>query len=213
MNKYILDVDRETRENYPGEARTFGWGSKPAVLVVDLQVGFTDPAKSSVAFADYRDVIEQTNRILAAARASTIPCMFVVLAFRDEREAAIGFKKAARNFVEGSEPTQMDPRVDYRPTEDLLFFKRHSSGFFETPLQSTLLGLGIDTLICTGTSTNGCVRKTVTDAAERGYRVIIPEEAVGNLKSRVSHIYGLFDMDHFYGDVVSVEEVIEHLST
>ena len=212
MKKYILEVDRETRENYPVDAEEFGWGSKPAVLVIDIQVGFTDPEKSPAAFAEYGEVVEQTNRILATAHAGSVPCIFIVVAFREEREAVIGMKKAARILVEGSELTQVDPRIDYRTDEDLLFIKKHASAFFGTPLLSTLLNLGIDTLICTGMSTNGCVRKTVTDAAQYGFRVIVPEEAVGNLKSRVSHIYALFDIDRFYGDVVSVEEVIGKLT-
>ena len=65
-----------------------------------------------------------------------------------------GMKKAARILVEDSELTQVDPRLDYRTDEDLFFIKKHASAFFGTPLLSTLLNLGIDTLICTGMSTN-----------------------------------------------------------
>ena len=43
---------------------------------------------------------------------------------------------------------------------DLLLPKKHPSAFFGTPLASYLIGLGVDTLVVTGSTTSGCVRGT-----------------------------------------------------
>ena len=62
----------------------------------------------------------------------------------------------------------------------------------------------------TGASTSGCVRATALDALQHGYRVVVPREAVGDRNS-AAHEANLYDIDTKYGDVVSVDDVVEHL--
>src|SRR5262249_44180799 len=54
-------------------------------------------------------------------------------------------------------------------TGDIVIEKRGPSGFFGTALVSYLNELDIDTLIVTGTTTSGCVRASVVDAAAYNY--------------------------------------------
>jgi maleamate amidohydrolase len=88
--------------------------------------------------------------------------------------------------------------------------KLFASAFFGTPLSSLLTAAGRDSLIVTGASTSGCVRATVVDALQHGYRPIVPREAVGD-RNPAAHEASLYDIDAKYGDVVSVDEVVEHL--
>ena len=77
-------------------------------------------------------------------------------------------------------------------------------------LASFLAANGCDSLIVTGASTSGCVRATVVDALQHGYRPIVPREAVGD-RNPAAHEANLYDIDAKYGDVVSVDEVVAHL--
>ncbi len=62
----------------------------------------------------------------------------------------------------------------------------------------------------TGASTSGCVRATVVDALQHGYRPIVPRDAVGD-RNHEAHDANLYDIDAKYGDVVSVDDVVAHL--
>src|ERR671934_282338 len=86
-----------------------------------------------------------------------------------------------------------------RPAEPV-WTKRASSAFFGTPLQTFLIAAGVDTLVVTGCVTSGCVRATVVDAVSWGYRVIVPEECVGD-RAEGPHAWNLFDIDAKYADV------------
>jgi maleamate amidohydrolase len=88
--------------------------------------------------------------------------------------------------------------------------KLFASGFYGTGLASALTAAGVDTLIVTGASTSGCVRATVVDALQYGYRPVVPREAVGD-RNPEAHEANLYDVDAKYGDVVSVEETLEYL--
>lgn len=85
-----------------------------------------------------------------------------------------------------------------------------SSGFFGTGLSSALTAAGVDTLIVTGASTSGCVRATVVDALQHGFRPVVPRDAVGD-RNLEAHEANLHDMDAKYGDVLSVNECLTYL--
>lgn len=69
----------------------------------------------------------------------------------------------------------------------------------------------IDTVIITGVTEAGRVRRTVEDAITEGFRPIIVKEAVGD---RVPGFvaWNLFDMDSKFGDVEPLENVIQYLN-
>ena len=54
--------------------------------------------------------------------------------------------------------------------------KRMLSGFFQSDLDFTLRQLGSKTLFITGQATGGCLLKTVMDAFEFGYEVVVPAD-------------------------------------
>lgn len=70
---------------------------------------------------------------------------------------------------------------------------------------------GVDTLIITGCTTSGCVRATVVDAMQNGFRPMIVRETVGD-RLPAAHDQSLIDMHAKYGDVVSVDETLDYLS-
>jgi maleamate amidohydrolase len=77
---------------------------------------------------------------------------------------------------------------------------------------SALTAAGVDTLIVTGASTSGCVRATVVDAVQYGFRPMVPREAVGDRNSD-AHEANLYDIDAKYGDVVPIHRVLTYLES
>jgi nicotinamidase-related amidase len=183
-----------------------GFGSRPAVLVVDLLEGFTDIASPLGANLDI--VVESTRTLLDGAREAGVPVLFTTVVYDEanERAAAVFLRKVPALAVlrPGSRWIEVDARLDRRPDEPVLS-KAFASAFFGTPLAAMLAGR--DTLIVCGASTSGCVRATVVDALQHGLAPIVPRECVGD-RWAAAHDANLFDIDAKYGDVVSLSDTI-----
>jgi len=193
-----------------GLAGRVGFGRRPAVVVIDFIVGFTD-LESPLA-SDLDPQIEATGRLLEIARSRSVPVYFTTVVYEpDLKDAGLFIAKvpSLKTLVRGSRWVELDPRLHRRESEPIIE-KRYASAFFGTPLASTLTVNGIDTLIVAGCTTSGCVRATVVDALQHGFRAIIPPECVGD-RSAEQHAANLVDMDGKYGDVVDLAEVIATL--
>ena len=88
--------------------------------------------------------------------------------------------------------------------------KQYASAFFGTSLASTLVAMGIDTLIITGCSTSGCIRATAVDGVQHGFRVMVVRDCVGD-RHPAPHEANLFDIDSKYGDVIGLDETLGYL--
>jgi maleamate amidohydrolase len=188
-----------------------GFGRRPARIVVDVNVGFTDPASPLV--CDLDGVVEAIRALLEAFRRAGLSVVFTTVAYDEaaKKRAAVFIEKvpALLTLEAGSRWTEIDPRIAPEPGEPVLT-KLFASAFFETPLAAILDDTGCDTVVIAGASTSGCVRATVVDALQHGYRVVVPREAVGD-RNPSAHEANLYDIDAKYGDVVAVEDVIAHV--
>ncbi len=185
-----------------------GAGRRPALLVIDMSLGFT--SADSPLHCELEEVVSAIAKLLAAARTNGLPVVYTTVSYGE------GDKAVARAFVEkipvlltlaeGSPFVEIDPRLAPRPDEPVLH-KLFASAFFGTALQSLLASHGCDSVIVTGASTSGCVRATAVDVLQNGYRLMIPREAVGD-RSTAAHEQALHDVDAKYGDVVSLDEAL-----
>jgi nicotinamidase-related amidase len=188
-----------------------GFGKRPALIVVDMSVGFTDPA--SPLHCELEPVVDAIERLLAVVRAARLPVVYTTVAYD---EAA---KEKARVFIDkvpalltleaGSRWVEIDPRLAPRPGEPVVT-KLFASAFFDTTLASLLMVQQCDGVIVTGASTSGCVRATAVDALQHGYRVVVPREAVGD-RNPSAHEANLYDLDAKYADVLPLDAVLEHV--
>jgi maleamate amidohydrolase len=195
-----------------GFGERMGAGGRPALVVVDLVCGFTDP--DSPLYCDADRAVGATARLLDAARAAGAPVAFTTTQY-DEAGARVARAflakvPALRTLVPGTRWPQVDERVAPEPGEPVLE-KLFASAFFGTPLAAMLAAHGVDTVIVTGASTSGCVRATVVDALQHGYRVVVPREGVAD-RAEGPHEASLFDIDAKYGDVVALDEALALLS-
>jgi maleamate amidohydrolase len=188
-----------------------GFGLRPALLVIDVNVGFTDP--ESPLACDLKGVVVAIQRLLGEARAARLPVVYTTVSYDEgDRLAAAAFIDkipALLTLEAGSRWVEIDPRIAPLPDEPVLN-KLFASAFFGTPLSSLLTAAGCDGVIVTGASTSGCVRATVVDALQHGFRPVVPREAVGD-RNPAAHEANLYDIDTKYGDVVSLDEVVAHL--
>jgi maleamate amidohydrolase len=190
-----------------GFGRRSGAGERPALVVVDLLEGFTDPDSPLWCVADV--AVAATARLLEAARASGAPVAFTTVEYDEAgaRVAAAFLDKVPtlRTLAPGTRWPRVDARVAPRPGEPVLQ-KLFASAFFGTPLSGLLAAHGADTLVVCGASTSGCVRATVVDALQHGYRVV-PREAVAD-RAAAPHEAALIDIDAKYGDVVAIDDAV-----
>jgi maleamate amidohydrolase len=205
-------TDERTREIY--ERATFGTplelGERPAVLVIDLANGFTDPEQRLG--ADCTDVIEATKRLLDEARPRGLPVIFTAVGLDGSgKDGGLWAKKmpALEDLRLGTPACDIDPRLERRPDEPLVM-KKGASAFFGTNLSAILADQRIDTVILTGVTTSGCIRATAVDLVQHGYPAIVPRECVGD-RVPGPHEANLFDINAKYADVVSLDEALAYV--
>lgn len=205
----MSDLDDTYRR--AGFSGRFRMGTRPALVVVDLSLGFTD--RSSPLGSDLDSVIEHTARLCDIVRACGGTVVFTTLAYDENmHDAGVWVQKvpSLSTLVQGTRSTTIDPRLGVQPTDTVLQ-KRYPSAFAGTHLGSLLTSRNVDTAIVAGATTSGCVRATVVDALQYGYVTVVPRECVGD-RAPEPHEASLFDIDAKYGDVLSIDAVTEHLA-
>jgi maleamate amidohydrolase len=186
-----------------------GVGARPAVLVVDLQVAFTDPQYPLGGLPMIHRATERTAALLEVARSRGIPIAACYTAYGSERDMPLWKVKAVReDFFYGHPCTAMDPRIDH-PSQ-FQYCKTGPSMFFQTPLITFLVRQNVDTVIVTGCTTSGCVRATIVDAFSLGYRVQVAEDCCGDAEEG-PHRDALRDVGRRYADVTDAARMMEYL--
>jgi nicotinamidase-related amidase len=184
---------------------------RPAVVVVDLICGFTDPAMPLGSALDAE--IEKTNEVLGAAHAANMPVFFTTVAYDDEgiADAGVWVRKQSglRLLRAGTAAVELDPRLSTEAGDGLVT-KKFASAFFGTSLVTQLNSLCVDTIVLAGCTTSGCVRASAVDALQYGYRPIVVGDAVGD-RWPTAHAQSLFDLDQKYCDVMATVDVVTNL--
>jgi maleamate amidohydrolase len=189
----------------PARAK-FGFGSKAALINIDLQRAYTDMSTFRTAYQTDPRQIEHINALADLMRQRGWPVIWTYVAYlADGSDAGVwgtrtNTEDSLQNIREGSERATLDPRLRLDRTRDAIFNKRMASVFHETPVGSLLNWHRVDTVILTGGSTSGCVRASAVDALSRNYRVIVPEECVAD-KHEIPHFASLCDLMLKYADV------------
>ncbi|MBI2867790.1 MAG: isochorismatase family protein [Chloroflexi bacterium] len=193
-----------------GLAHRIGFGQRPAVIVIDLQNGFTDTV--CPVGSDLSTVIGHTNRLIDVAHGKLFPVIFTLIAYEPHlKDGGVWLRKMPGLgwLKEGTPWVEIDKRLSRNP-EDPVVRKKGSSAFFGTHLASMLQSLGVDTLALAGCTTSGCVRATALDAVQLGFRSVVPVECVGD-RAQGPHEANLFDIDAKYSDVMPLDDVLRYL--
>lgn len=193
----------------------FGFGRTCALVHVDLQRAYTEPASFVTAYETDPAQMDHCNALSDECRRLGWPVVWTYVAYhRDGSDCGPWGQRtdtpdSLQNIKEGSVRAELDPRLTVDP-RDHVMNKRMASAFHETHLASLLTFHKVDTVIVTGGSTSGCVRATIVDALSHGYRPIVPIECVAD-RHESPHFANLYDMAAKYADVLPVDEVLAHL--
>jgi len=208
----MADWERETRADYKskGFAVSSGFGKRPALLVVDFIVGFTDP--DSPLGGDFSSQLAVTAQLQTAFRKSGLPVVYTTVEYNEDlSDGGVFVKKIPSLGIlrKGSPNCAVDARIKPLPGEYVVS-KNYASAFFGTDLDSYLRARNVDTVVITGATTSGCVRASAVDSLQYAYYTIVVSDAVGD-RAQGPHDANLFDIEAKYGDVITGDQVLDYL--
>ena len=186
-------------------------GRRPALLLVDLSCGFTDPESPLGCECD--TVIDANLALLDAFRERGLPVFFTTVVYDTPDQAPVFRRRlpALNLLARGSRQVDIDPRL--RPAAgETLVEKQYASAFFGTDLLPRLREAGADSLVVTGLTTSGCVRATAVDGLQHDFPVKVVREAVGD-RNHQAHEANLHDLHAKYADVISLAELLADLDS
>lgn len=92
---------------------------------------------------------------------------------------------------------------------DIHVDKYRMSGFWDTPLDSILRNLGIDTLLFSGVNLDQCVLHTLSDAVCLGYNSILVEDCSATSSPLFCEQATLYNIKQCYGFVTQSEHLLK----
>ncbi|NMH92010.1 isochorismatase family protein [Pseudonocardia bannensis] len=205
-------MDQQTSAVYTraGFGQPVRLGTRPAVLVVDLIYGFTDPG--CVLGADLTEQVQATRQVLDEARARGCPVVFTTIQYESNlRDCGLWLQKLPGLAVlqAGRREVEVDARLG-RAAEETVIVKKGPSAFFGTNLASVLISQQVDTVVLCGASTSGCIRATAIDLLQYGFPTLVPRECVGD-RAQTPHEANLVDIDAKYANVTSLQNALQYL--
>lgn len=207
----MSDASTGTYDERTYGSSDIGYGERPGIIVVDFQTGFTEDQYPLGGAPLIDRAVGNTARLLDVARRADVPVATCYTAYsKTGRDIPYWKVKAVtEDLVHGHPSTAFDPRI-YDKDYDVAFCKSGASIFFQTPLVSFFSKERVDTVIVTGCVTSGCVRASIIDSFQWGYRTIVPEDCVGDQHER-PHQDNLRDVGRRYCDVTEADAVIDWL--
>lgn len=184
-----------------------GLGTRPALVVVDVVKGFTNPKCPLGSEADA--VVDANARLMTTFHRADLPVVLTTVIYRNEQQASVFRARipALNLLTPDSEWVHFDSRLPIEES-DFQLEKCHASSFHGTELDDWLKARDVDSIVVTGLTTSGCVRATAVDGLQNNYRVVVPREACGD-RDDEAHKANLYDLNAKYADVLSLDEALD----
>ena len=120
----------------------------------------------------------------------------------------VAFRKLLNNRLGEREHEILD---EVKPLPGELVINKTTTGAFNSsPIDSVLRSMGIQYCLFAGVSTDMCVEGTVRDAADRGYNVVLIEDACAANKKEY-HDAAVSAIQRSYGRVCTTVDIIKEL--
>ena len=200
-----------------GFQRRVGFGSKPALISVDLANAWTRPGNPFTCKNVDEQLIPSMQKLLAAFRKYNLPVVHVTTCYQitdrknPHTDMGLWHDKIPVDVVDqkNTELWAIDSRIAPIEGEQLLIKKR-ASAFHGTYLAGYLRAAGVDTILVTGVTASACVRETICDGLADGFRPIAVKEAIGD-RIPGAVLWNLFDIDAKFGDVETTARCLQYL--
>ena len=194
--------------------------AKTALIVVDMQNSFmVDEGmlqKLGLDNTHLKPTVEPVRKLVDACHEEGIPVIFTRYILRPDYVDAGCFAelfpaaKESRALASGTWDVEIIDSLGVRP-DDFIVDKTRYSAFYNTNLEVVLRGLGVDTVIVCGVTTEICVESTIRDAFFRDYRIIVPSDAVAAIDP-VRHEGTLRTIRYGFGTVTSTGVLLDALT-
>jgi ureidoacrylate peracid hydrolase len=197
--------------------------TRTALLVVDMQNGFIEPA-ISVSVPGAHEIVPNINRIADGLRNAGGLVVWIQMVMGEAEEKnwnnwfdGFATPKIRKAFIdaltEGAPGFELWHECDPQGG-DAWVVKNRFSAFIQgsSNIEELLKSKGIDTLLITGTVTNVCCESTARDAAMLNYKVIMVSD--GNAaRNDEEHNATLNNLFNIFTDVQSTDEIVAHLDS
>lgn len=216
--------------DHAGYGRRCGFGTRPALLIVDATYSFSGRTPKPIleAIAEHRrscgepawDAVKQVAAVLQEARRAKIPVIYSAMEdpASPEYEPGLWGSKNRRGREDSPAPANSEKGdneiiAEIAPAPgERVFSKGKPSLFSGTGLLPYLIANQIDSLIICGGTTSGCVYATAVDGFSNNYKISVVADATFD-RLQTMHWVFLADIDLKYGDVVTSGTAIEYLKT
>lgn len=188
--------------------------SKTAIIVVDVQNDFCEPAGASGCAG--RDtsaamaMIPRLQRFLDAAREHGTNVIFIQTIHEPstDSEAWIGRRSDpnAKNCLKGTWGAEFTG-VAPRPSEPVVVKHRYSA-FLNTRLDSVLRTLKVENILVLGVATNVCVESTARQGFMLDYHTVLVSDCSAAY-DRAAHDMTLRTHGFYFGRVATSQEIID----
>jgi len=186
---------------------------RAALLVIDItQDSLLPPEQSGIELIGAHQAVEQSRRVIEAARQADVPVIFIqelhrrsMIDFGRELDGAEGV-----HCLEGSPGARFLDDLSPRDNE-FHVPKRRYSAFFGTDLEILLKGLKAETLILIGFLTDVCVHYTGADAHQHDYRIRVVRQCTAG-SSQAAAEASLNALKYLQsGAIVDADDMVEAL--
>ncbi len=221
MKEWMKTIPESEFQNYErsGHRKPLKMGVNPALIVIDVTVGFVGSKPQSLEEAQkeyssacgdaFWKAAPRYQRLIELFREKEYPVIYT-RADRFNQQYAGTATKAVRQIDPNDARFNEIPAIVAPIDGEWVLDKTKASMFFNTSLNSHLIKNRIDTLVVCGGSTSGCLRASVVDACSHGYTTFVVEDCCFD-RSYFAHCANLFDMDAKYATVLSLSELEEKL--
>lgn len=161
---------------------------KSALLIMDIQ-----PAILHMLGDGAAPIIRSLQAAIKAARAASIPVIYVVVGFRKgfpeigEGSHNKSFGALRNSKMPGLEEPTVDPAVAPEPG-DMVVIKRRVSAFAGSDLEVILRGHHLEHLVLSGIATSGVVLSTLREASDRDYQLTVLSDACADREQDVQTV-------------------------
>ena len=207
------------------EAKTQGWldriqpynqhamqlnAGSSALLVVDMQVFFLDPASPTFTCGG-EAILPNVGRMLHAFRQAGRPVIFTRHVHHpDHLDSGIMGWWWEGMCLEGSPESEVHPALAPLPGEKQVLKHRYSA-FYNTDLETVLRCLKVEDLVITGVMTNLCCESTARDAYFRDHRVFFLADGTGSVSEEL-HLATLLNLAFGFAYVTTTETILSQLA-
>jgi nicotinamidase-related amidase len=162
-----------------------------------------------------REALPNIVRLLPAARAANVRIVHCLV---QRRPDGLGSNHNARLFASAGKGVDITPESEGAALlgelgpeqEDLVLTRWHGVGpMGGTDLDAVLRNMGVATIVAVGVSLNVAIPNLVMDAVNKGYRVVLPRDAVAGFPAE----YGIAVIDYSLSLLATVTTTDELLAT